>query len=184
MRVRIWLLVTTLLLGGCTGIPERVRAVEGVDLERYLGRWYEVARLDHGFERGMTHVTADYSWREDGGIRVVNRGWQADKGEWKTAQGRAYPVERLDLGRLKVSFFGPFYCGYNIIELDADYRYALVAGPSRDYLWILSRTVRLPEGAQEALLAKAAALGFDVDTLIFVEQCSEAGGESTTPPCR
>lgn len=158
------------LLCGCTGVPEGVDVVTGFDLKRYLGTWYEVARLDHRFERGLSDVTATYSLRDDGGVHVVNRGYNAVSGEWDEAVGKAYFIGDSDIGRLKVSFFGPFYGGYNIIELDnAAYQHSLVAGPDRSYLWILSRTPALDRDTLSALLTRASDLGFATDELIFVE---------------
>ena len=156
-------------LAGCTGVPEGLAPVRGFDLERYLGRWHEIARLDHSFERGLSRVTADYSRRDDGGVRVLNRGYDAAKGTWKEAEGRAYPIGAADVASLKVSFFGPFYGGYHVMALDPDYRWALVAGPSRDYLWILAREPELDPEVYERLVAQAAAGGFPVDGLIRVE---------------
>jgi len=158
-----------LLLTGCVRIPEQVQPVEAFDLDRYLGRWYEIARLDHSFERGLCNVSATYSLREDGGVRVVNRGFSEATKTWKEAEGRAYFVNRPDLGFLKVSFFGPFYGAYVIFELDhAHYRYALVCGPDRSYLWILARTPILPDSVLQHLINKAAAAGFNTANLIFV----------------
>lgn len=158
------------LQSGCTGTPDGVQAVTGFELDRYLGTWYEIARLDHRFERGMTNVTANYSMREDGGVSVLNRGYKADKGEWADATGKAYFVGDPDVGQLKVSFFGPFYGGYNVIELDKEnYQYALVAGPDRSYLWILARTPRLDQDILTALVNKAAELNFPTDELIYVD---------------
>lgn len=174
------LLIPALLVvaaAGCTGIPTGVEPVEDFELERYLGRWYEIARLDHSFERGLSRVTATYSRREDGGVHVVNRGFAADAGEWDEAVGKAYFVGEPDVGRLKVSFFGPFYGGYNIVELgDADdYGYSLVAGPTRDYLWILARQPELDAAVVERLVARAAELGFPTAELIYVEHGPEPG---------
>ena len=160
-----------LLLTGCIGTPDGVEAVSSVDLERYLGRWYEIARLDHPFERGLTDVTATYSWRSEGSrvITVVNRGWDTEKGEWKEARGRAKPMGDPTDGQLKVSFFGPFYGGYNIVALDEEsYSYALVCGPNRSYLWILARNPELDETVVQRLVAQAAELGFATDELIMV----------------
>ena len=168
IRISFSLLLT--LLAGCTGIPDGVEAVEGFELDRYLGRWYEIARLDHSFERGLSSVTATYSLRDDGGVRVVNRGYDADKDEWEEAVGKAYFVEAPGIGRLKVSFFGPFYGGYNIVELDKrNYEYSLVAGPNRSYLWILARSPQLGPDIVERLVARAEELEFPVDELIFVD---------------
>ncbi|WP_208598971.1 lipocalin family protein [Desulfonatronum thioautotrophicum] len=166
--------IALLLLSGCTGIPKGVEPVGGFQLERYLGRWYEIARLDHSFERGLIKVTAEYSLREDGGVRVVNRGYDPQKNIWKQVEGRAYFVAGPDVGRLKVSFFGPFYGGYNILELDQkDYGYALVAGPTRSYLWILAREPRLDKAVVRRLTDRAAQMGFPVDELIFVEHTTD-----------
>lgn len=158
------------MCAGCVGIPDGVEAVKGFDVKRYLGTWYEIARLDHSFERGLTKVRAEYTLRDDGGIKVVNRGFDPRKNAWKEATGKAYFVAGPDVGRLKVSFFGPFYGGYNILELDRkDYSYALVCGPSRKYLWILAREPELEESVMAALIEKVRGLGFDTDELIFVE---------------
>ena len=165
-----WLAWLLPLAGGCTGIPDGVEAVQGFELDRYLGTWYEIARLDHSFERGLTSVTAEYSMREDGGVRVVNRGYDASAGKWDDAVGKAYFVDTPDVGRLRVSFFGPFYGGYNVIELDSEqYGYSMVAGPDRSYLWILARTPDLDASVVDRLVARARELGFATDELIFVE---------------
>lgn len=166
---KLSILLFLLLLAGCLGIPENVKPVDHFNLHNYLGRWYEIARLDHSFERGLSRVTADYSLRDDGGVRVVNRGYLARENQWKTAEGKGYFVEGADRGYLKVSFFGPFYGSYVIFELDHDrYRYALVCGPDKSYLWILAREPRLDDGIKERLIGKAAALGFDTSKLIHV----------------
>ena len=165
-----WLLLACSLLSGCLGLPQGVEPVDNFQLQRYLGRWYEVARLDHSFERGLDNVTAQYALRNDGGISVTNSGRSIKTGKMQQAEGRAYFVESPDLGHLKVSFFGPFYGSYVIFELDSDYQYAFVAGNSTDYLWLLART---PEVSQELLnqfIARASQLGFDTDKLILVNQ--------------
>ena len=128
------------MLSGCTGIPETVEPVREFNAQRYLGTWYEIARLDHSFERGLTHVTAEYSNREDGGIRVLNSGTDITTGEREQAEGKAYPVDEESVGHLKVSFFGPFYASYVIFELDENYQYAFVSGPDTDFVWLLART--------------------------------------------
>lgn len=157
-----------LAVAGCTSLPPNVQPVGDFQLDRYLGRWHEIARLDHSFERGLTRVTADYSRRPDGGITVVNRGYSTDKSKWKEAEGKAHFVGRPDQGHLKVSFFGPFYGSYVIAELDKDYQYSLVTGPNTSYLWILARTPTLDDEVKQRLLAKAASLGVDTSKLIFV----------------
>ncbi len=160
----------TLLLLGCVGLPQGVVPIRPFALDRYLGRWYEIARLDHSFERGLSRVTAEYSLRPDGGVRVLNRGFSEKEGKWKEAEGRAYLAGRPDEGFLKVSFFGPFYGAYVVVALDPGYRYALVCGPSRKYLWILARQPRLDEAVRAELTARASSLGFDADRLIWVDQ--------------
>lgn len=166
------LLVTlALLVSACTGTPEGVKVVSGFELDRYLGTWYEIARLDHRFERGLSNVTATYNLRDDGGVRVINRGYNDEEKEWNEAEGKAFFVGDEDIGQLKVSFFGPFYGGYNIIELDKDgYQYSMVAGPDRSYLWILSRTPEMDPEVLQTLIAKARDLGFATDELIMVDQ--------------
>lgn len=167
MKKCVWLLVV--LLSGCVGMPEGVRPVENFVLDRYLGRWYEIARLDHSFEKGLTQVTADYSVREDGSVRVLNRGYSPETQTWQEAEGKADFVDRPDQGYLKVSFFGPFYGAYIVFELDHEhYEYSLVSGPDTSYLWILARQPSLPEAVKTKLIAQAKARGFDTDKLIFV----------------
>ena len=163
-------IVLVLLLNGCVGIPENVNPVENFRLEKYLGKWYEIARLDHPFERGLTRVTAEYSLRDDGGVRVLNRGYSDKEQTWKEAEGKAYFVQRPDQGYLKVTFFGPFYGSYIVFELDHDnYQYSLVSGPDKSYLWILARDPEISADLKNILVAKAARLGFDTSKLIFVK---------------
>lgn len=160
-----------LLLTGCVGLPENVKPVDHFNADRYLGKWFEIARLDHSFERGLSKVSASYSLRDDGGIRVINRGYDAQKQQWKEAEGKAYFVNGKDQGYLKVSFFGPFYGAYVVVELDHEgYQYSLVSGPNKSYLWILSRTPQMHPEVQKRLVERAAALGYDTGKLIFVEQ--------------
>jgi apolipoprotein D and lipocalin family protein len=164
------LVLLTLLLTGCTGIPEGVEPVKNFELDRYLGKWYEIARLDHSFERGLSRVTAEYTMRSDGGVKVVNRGYSLEKEAWKEAEGKAYFVNDTNIGHLKVSFFGPFYGAYVIFELDQEkYQYSLVSGPDKSYLWILARSPIIEQEIKDKLTAKAAALGFDTSKLIYVE---------------
>jgi apolipoprotein D and lipocalin family protein len=167
---RLLLLFLVSLLAGCTGTPPGVQPVRGFELERYLGTWYEIARLDHAFERGLTDVTATYRRRADGGIDVLNRGWDQAKGVWREARGRAYFLDGPDVASLKVSFFGPFYGGYHVFDLDPHYRWALVSGPSHDYLWILARTPELPEPLLLELVDRARRAGFATDALIYPTQ--------------
>lgn len=150
-------------------IPEGVKAVSPFDLDRYLGKWYEIARFDYRFERGLSHATAKYSRKEDGSIKVVNKG-RKKSGKKTKVVGRAVPAGPENTGMLKVSFFGPFYAGYNVIAIDPQYQYALVAGQSRDYLWILSREKTIPDDVRESYLQKARELGFEVEKLVWPEQ--------------
>lgn len=168
---RVVILLFLLGLAGCTSVPEGVTPVTGFESERYLGTWYEIARFDHSFEEGLSRVTATYSKREDGGIRVLNKGYDAATGEWDEAEGKAYFVSDETTGYLKVSFFGPFYASYVIAELDKDnYQYSLVTGPDRSYLWILARQPTLSQDVLDELLRKAKSLGYATDEFIWVEQ--------------
>lgn len=162
------LLLFLILISGCTGLPHGVKPVTGFEVSRYLGKWHEIARLDHSFERGLTDVTAEYSLRGDAGLRVLNSGYNADTGQRQSAEGKAYFIESPDVGRLKVSFFGPFYGGYNIIALDkANYGYAMIAGNSFDYLWILAREPTLAPDILQSLLDQAQSMGFATENLIY-----------------
>lgn len=169
------LIILITLSAACTGIPEGVKPIEQFELQRYLGKWYEIARLDHSFERGLSRVTAEYSLREDGGVRVVNRGYSEKDREWEQAEGKAYFVGPPSEGHLKVSFFGPFYGSYIIFELDKDYGYAMVSGPSREYLWLLSRTPTVDDALKQRFIQRATMLGFNTDKLIWVHQIAQDG---------
>ena len=174
MRV-FTLILMAWLLAACTGLPQGVQPVQPFDAERYLGTWYEIARLDHSFERGLEQVSANYSLREDGGIRVLNKGYSAEDGKWQEAEGKAYLMGAADEGYLKVSFFGPFYGAYGIFELDQqDYQYAFVAGYSTDYLWLLARTPTVSPALIERFKAEASKRGFATDQLILVRQSAAA----------
>ena len=172
IRSAILALFFTLTLAACaTAPPEGLRPVTSFDINRYLGQWYEIARLDHSFERGMSDVSATYQLQEDGSVKVINRGYDTQRQAWKEAIGRALFVGESSTASLKVSFFGPFYGGYHVIALDQqNYRWSLVAGPDRDYLWILARDKTLPTEVREQLLSQARALGFATDKLIWVGQ--------------
>jgi len=169
--IRISFLFTIIigLLTGCLGVPKNVQPVKSFELDRYLGKWYEIARLDHSFERGLEQVTANYSMRKDGGVSVINRGFSLKKNKWKTAEGKAYFVNDENEGYLKVSFFGPFYGTYAIFELDQEnYNYAFVSGPDTSYLWLLSRTPKLDQEIINKFLKQAKQKGFNIEELIFV----------------
>jgi len=163
----ISVLLITLLIG-CTAVPEGVEPIADFDSEKYLGTWYEIARFDHRFERGLDNVTATYTRRDDGGIDVLNRGFNQAVGEWEEANGKAYFVGDQDLGHLKVSFFGPFYASYVIMALDNEkYQYSVVTGPSRDYFWILARRPEIDDDTLQSLLALAQQQDYDTRKLIW-----------------
>ena len=153
----------------CRTMPLGAVVVRPFDSNKYLGRWYEIARLDFRFERNLNNTTADYSLNEDGTIKVVNRGFNYITNEQKEAVGKAKFADQRDEGKLKVSFFGPFYSGYNVIALDPEYRYALIAGASLKYLWILSREKTIPENIKQEYLKRAQDLGYNTAELIWVE---------------
>lgn len=164
-------LLSLIALGGCSvAPPQGVTVVQPFELERYLGTWYEIARLDHSFERNLNNVKAEYSLRDDGNVKVINSGYDATMGKRQEAEGVAKFIGEPHVGSLKVSFFGPFYGGYHLIALDPDYRWAMVIGQNRNYLWILARDKQIPENVREALLQQASDLGIDVSELIWVEQ--------------
>ena len=159
-----------LFLTGCVSVPNGITPVADFQADRYLGKWYEIARLDHSFERGLTQVSAEYTLRTDGDIRVLNCGYSEKDKKWKQAEGQASFAGEKDKGFLKVSFFWPFYGSYIVFDLDQEnYRHALVCGPDRSYLWILARDKTLDTEIQNRLLAKAAASGFETNKLIFVK---------------
>lgn len=157
---------------GCaqTRVPKGLQPVSGFDVDRYMGTWYEIARLDHPFERGLTDISAEYA-RTGNKVSVINRGFNPEKNVNEVARGRAKFIGPPDVASLKVSFFGPFYGGYHVIALDKEnYSYAMVAGPNREYLWILSRTPQMDEATYQSLVAQASAMGFDTSGLIVVDQ--------------
>ena len=161
----------SILLSACSTLPPKgIEPVAQFDIQRYLGQWYEIARLDHSFERGLTDVKATYSLAPNGSIQVINEGYNTQRQKWKKAVGRGLFNGDPTIGSLKVSFFGPFYGGYHIMALDQDYQWVLVAGDSRDYLWMLARDKTLSGEIKDALIAKAQEEGFQTDKLIWVDQ--------------
>jgi len=164
------LLALLFILTACTGKPDGVVAVKDFELDRYLGKWYEIARLDHSFERGLSNITAEYSLRDDGGVKVINSGFSKEDNEWQQAEGKAFFVDETDSGYLKVSFFGPFYGSYIVFELEKkDYQYAFVSGPDTSYLWLLARTPQVDEKVIAQFVKRSQELGFDTSKLIYVE---------------
>lgn len=160
------------MLAGCSTSrpPDGIQAVAPFDLARYEGRWYEIARLDHRFERNMNDVSATYQRQPDGSVRVVNRGYDESKKEWREAVGKALFTGDPRTASLKVSFFGPFYGGYHVAALDPEYRWAIVVGPDRSYCWILSRDRQIAPALREQLTARVTALGIDPAALLWVSQ--------------
>ena len=167
---KILLGLASILLSSCMGLPKNVQPVEDFSINKYFGKWYEIARLDHSFERGLNNVSATYSLRDDGGVNVFNRGFLAAADKWKIAEGKAYFVDDKKTGHLKVSFFGPFYSSYIIFELDKEaYQYAFVSGYNTSYLWLLARNPQVEDEIIQRFVKKAKQLGFDTDKLIFVQ---------------
>jgi apolipoprotein D and lipocalin family protein len=159
-----------LFMTACATMPKGASPVSAFDKARYLGKWYEIARYDFAFEKGLDHTTANYALRGDGYIEVVNRGRDIKSGQDKEARGRARFRGPDNVGELEVSFFGPFFAAYNVIALEGDYSCALVAGSSTKYLWFLSREPTMPEPVKERFLAIAAGLGYDTGKLVWVDQ--------------
>jgi apolipoprotein D and lipocalin family protein len=164
-------LATTLLLSSCTGIPEGLTPVQPFELNRYLGEWHEIARLDHSFERGLTQVTANYSLDPDGNVKVLNRGYSEKNGEWNEAEGLAKMNGPADQGRLKVSFFGPFYGAYNIVKLAPDYSMALIVGPDLTYAWLLARSPNPDKTQCQQFYAEATRIGIAPQSWIRLSPC-------------
>lgn len=162
--------LVVLNLSSCKTIPQKAAAVKPFSLAKYLGKWYEIARLDFRFEKNLNNVTATYSLKEDGNIRVDNKGYDYVKDKWKQSIGKAKFVDQRDEAKLKVSFFGPFYAGYNVIAIDEAYKYALVAGKDLSYLWILSREKTIPQHIKNDYLAIAKEIGYNTENLVWVKQ--------------
>ena len=162
-----------LALVSCTGIPDGIEPVTGFDQSRYLGTWYEIARLDHSFERGLSDVTATYDLNPDGSIKVLNRGFNAEEGAWREAKGVARFMGSSDIAHLKVSFFGPFYGSYIVFELGEDYDYAFVSGFNRDYLWLLSREPHITSELRNHFIETMTALDFDLTELVWLDEAAE-----------
>ncbi len=164
--VSVLLGVLLVTIWGCAASTSDLRVVKSVDIQRYLGPWYEIMRLPNSFESGLTCVMANYSLKPNGDIKVENSGHKiGETDNVKTATGTAWVPDTAEPAKLKVRFFWPFTGNYWIIALDPNYRYAMVGDPSRDYLWILSREKMLPERTLDTLLAQAQSQGFDTSRL-------------------
>ena len=166
MLKKLFLFVPLLLIG-CIKVPEGATVVERFELERYLGTWYEIARIENSFEKNFTSVTATYALDQDGSVDVLNRGYDAEEGRWKESRGKAKFVDDPSEGALKVSFFGPFYSSYNIIGLDRKgYEWAVVCGYKKSLFWILGRKPEMEPELFNALVEKAESMGFDAGNLV------------------
>lgn len=168
--MKILILITSFfMLYSCATIPKGATAVTPFNKEKYLGKWYEIARLDFKFEKNLNNTTAEYSLRKDGKIKVDNNGYNVKTQKWKQAIGKAKFVGDENVAKLKVSFFGPFYSGYNVIAIDAEYKYALIFGKNTDYMWILSHETTIPENIKNDYLKIAKEIGYNTEELIWVE---------------
>ncbi len=171
MKPTIWPNITifiSFMLFSCSTIPKGITAIQPFNKNNYLGKWYEIARLDFKFERNLDNTTAEYSMNTNGTIKVVNKGYNTKTNKWKSATGKAKFVGSENVAMLKVSFFGPFYSGYNVIAIDKDYKYALIAGKSLKYLWFLSRETTLPVDVKKNYLELARSFGYKTDALVWV----------------
>jgi apolipoprotein D and lipocalin family protein len=167
---RALLAAMLLASAGCTGVPDGISPVRPFDAARFQGTWYEVMRLDHSFERGLTNVTARYESLPDGALKVINRGFDPAACRWREVEGRAVFQADRNTASLNVTFFPPFAGGYHVFALDKrNYAWALISGPSRDYLWLLARRPDLDPGTRDRLVAEARMKGFPVDRLILVD---------------
>ena len=163
------LIILSSMLFSCSTIPKGITAVQQFDKNRYLGKWYEIARLDFKFEKNLNNTTAEYSINSNGTIKVLNKGYNIKTQKWKTATGKAKFVKDESIAMLKVSFFGPFYSGYNVIAIDKEYKYALIAGKNLKYLWILSRETTIPHDIKQKYIELAQKVGYNTDDLVWVK---------------
>jgi len=168
LYLKIFILMIS--FSSCSTIPKGVVAVKSFDKAKYLGKWYEIARIDFKYEKDLDHTTAEYSLNTNGTIKVENRGYNTLKGKWEQAIGKAKFVKSDRVAMLKVSFFGPFYAGYNVLAIDPEYQYALVGGASFKYLWILSRETNIPNEIKVKYIQIAKDFGYNTSDLIWVNQ--------------
>lgn len=174
MKNKIWIRTGMiacgiLILNSCSYIPKNATPVDNFDIHKYLGTWYEIARFDFRFEKDLNNTSAQYKLDNNGNVLVLNSGYNYKKNIWKKADGLAKFRNKKDVAALKVSFFGPFYAGYNVVALDKDYKYALVVGKNLNYLWILSREKSIPEEIKSSYIKIAQNIGYDTKKLIWVE---------------
>ena len=167
--INLSMIAIALSFTACQAIPKGAKPVTNFEAKKYIGEWYEIARLDFKFERNLNNTKAQYSLKDNGDIKVVNSGYNYVKNNWTEREGNAKFTGSDSIGALKVSFFGPFYSGYNVLAIDEAYKYALVAGKNLNYLWILSREKTIPNHVKETYLSKAKALGYNINDLVWVE---------------
>jgi len=167
----ISLLLSLCFLGACAklGVPQGLTVINDFDSEKFLGTWYEIARLDHREERNLSEVRATYAKRSDGGISVLNQGYNTKKKKWVSIEGKAYQTGQSNEASLKVSFFGPFYGSYNVIKLDAEYQMAMLTSYDKKYFWILARDTNVDEAMLQSYIQQAKDWGFATDQLIRVQ---------------
>lgn len=171
----IYVSIVGMTLIAChTARPSGIKVVNDFDIQRFQGTWYEIARLNHAFEKGLTDVSAIYEQQSDGPINVINQGYDPLQKKWYTAHGTALFLDRPTIGALKISFFWPFYGGYYVVALDKQhYQWAMIAGPTHRYLWILSRERTLAAAITTQLVNQARLLNFPTEQLIFVQHHRE-----------
>jgi apolipoprotein D and lipocalin family protein len=169
--ILLFLIISNIMgiINSCSTIPKGVTPVQNFNQQKYLGQWYEIARMDFRFERNLSDVTAIYSLNTDGSIKVNNQGFDTIKRKWKQALGKAKFVSSSQIGMLKVSFFGPFYAGYNVVAIDSEYQYALVIGNKPAYMWILSRRTSIPEDIKNNFLKLAKEAGCNISLLVWTQ---------------
>lgn len=177
-RKNVLLILAAIAVAGTSGfiyscrsvkVPDGITVVNNFRLEPYMGTWYEIARFDFKHEKDLSNVTATYSLKDNGTVKVVNRGYNYVKDQWEQANGKATFVDKTTEGALKVSFFGPFYGGYNVVSMEPDYQNALIFGETKDYIWILSRNKTIPEDVKEQFLKEAEKAGYDLERLVWTK---------------
>lgn len=163
------MLLSAFILASCGSSSKHTSGVNDFEVEKYMGTWYEIARMDFKFEKDLNNVSAQYNLDDKGNVIVTNSGYHTVKEQWEKAVGKAKFRGNNNIGELKVSFFGPFYSDYNVSAIDEDYRYALVTGKNQDYIWILSRSKSIPDDIKGDYLEKAKTMGYNTDLLIWVQ---------------
>ena len=172
MKKYILIISSVLFILGCSDKVQNLKTVKSIDINKYLGKWYEIARYQHSFEKDCKNVTATYTLKEDGTIKVVNQCTNMKNNKTKKAIGSAYNIDETN-SKLKVSFFWPFYGNYWILDIDKNYSYSIIGEPSRTYFWILSREKHLDENIKQDILNKLSSYGYSEKLLIWTVQESK-----------